>query len=89
MPFYYVVRTYTFSLESVKNLAAFYRRLENNLEIASTPRGTGKPPLINYVIGNNKKIKIFEKKQELLACTGTSQLVNHCDVIRGCELQIY
>ena len=53
-----------------KNLAALYIRLENNLEIARTSRDSGKTPLINYVIGNNKKRKIF-KKQESLEYTGT------------------
>ena len=54
-----------------KNLAALYIQLENNLEIARTSRDTGKTPLINYVIGNNKKRKVFEKKQESLEYTGT------------------
>ena len=45
--------------------AALYIQLENNLEIAGTSRDTGKPSIINYVIGNNKKKKkIFEKNQE-------------------------
>ena len=71
-----------------KKLSALYIRLENNLEIASTSRDTGKKPLINYVIGNNKK-KIFEKKQESLEYTGIDHVVNHCDVRKACELQIY
>ena len=41
----------------MKNLAALYIRLENNLEIARTSRDTGKTPLIIYVIGNNQKKK--------------------------------
>ena len=48
-----------------------YIRQENNLEIARTSRDTGKTPLINYVIDNNKKRKILEKKQESLEYTGT------------------
>ena len=68
----------------MKNLAALYIRLENNLEIARTSRDTGKTPLINYVIGNNKKRKIFEEKQELPEYTGTSHVTNHCEVRRGC-----
>ena len=73
-----------------KNLAALYIRLENNLEIARTSRDTGKTPLINYVIGNNIKTKIFEKKQESLEYTGKySDVVNDCNVRKGCELQIY
>ena len=56
----------------MKKLAALYIRLENNLEIATTSRDTGKTPLINYVIGNNQqKEKIFEKKQESLEYAGT------------------
>ena len=67
-----------------------YIRLENNLEIARTSRDTGETPLINYVIGNNKKRKIFEKKQESLEYTEKlSHVVNHCDVRKCCELQIY
>ena len=43
-----------------------------NVEIARTSHDTGKPPLTNYVIGNDKKKrKIFEKKQEPLENTGT------------------
>ena len=76
-------------MNKTKNLATLFIRLENNLEIARTSRDTGKIPLINYVIGSNKKRKIFEKKQESLEYTGTSHIVNHCDVRRGCELQIY
>ena len=73
-----------------KNLAALYIRLENNLEIARTSRDTGKTPLINYIIGNNKKVrKICEKKQESLEYTGIGEVVNHCDVRKACELQIY
>ena len=56
----------------MKNLATFYIRLENDLETARTSHDTGKTPLINYVIGNNKKRKIFKKKQSLeYAGTGT------------------
>ena len=38
-----------------KILAVLYIRLENNLEIGRTSRGTEKTPLISYVIGNNNK----------------------------------
>ena len=56
----------------MKNLAAFYIQLENNLEIGRTSRDTRKTPLINYVIDSNtKKAKIFEKKQESLEYSGT------------------
>ena len=72
----------------MKNLAALNIRLENNLEIARTLRDTGKTPLINYAIGNNRK-KIFEKKQKSLQYTATSHVVHNCVVRRGCELQIY
>ena len=40
----------------MKNLASlYYIQLKNNLEIARASRNTGKTPLINYVIDNNKK----------------------------------
>ena len=57
----------------MKNLsAALYIRLENDQEIARASRDTGKTPLINFVIDNNKKKrKILEKKQESLEYTGT------------------
>ena len=73
----------------MKNLAALYRRLENNPETARTSRDTEKTPLINWVIGNNKKTKIFEKKQESLEYAGTNYVDRHCNLTRGCELQIY
>ena len=57
-----------------KNLATLYLWLENIREIAGTSHDTGKTPLINYVIGNNnKKRKIFEKKQESLEYTEKSR----------------
>ena len=49
----------------MKNLAALYIRLENNLEIAGTSRDTGKTPLINYVIGNNKKRKNLREETRI------------------------
>ena len=73
-------------------------RQKKFLEIARTSHGTGKRPLINYVIGNNnnnnnnnnKKRKIFEKKQESLEYAGKlSHVGSHCDVRKICELQIY
>ena len=47
----------------MKNLVAIYTHtlLENNLEIARTSRDTRKTPLINYVIGNNKKKNLREE----------------------------
>ena len=74
-----------------KNLATLYIRQENNLENARTSRDTGKTPLINYVISNNKKKKkIFEKKQESLEYTGKlCHVDSYCDVRKACELQIY
>ena len=44
-----------------KNLTALYIRLKKNLEIARTSRGTGKAPLTNYVIGNNKSENLREE----------------------------
>ena len=41
-----------------------FMRLENNLEIARTSRGTGKTPLINYLVGNNKKKKNLREKNK-------------------------
>ena len=56
----------------MKNLAAFYIGLKNNLEIGRTSRDTRKTPLINYLIGSNtKKAKIFGNKRESLEYTGT------------------
>ena len=74
----------------MKNLAALNIRLENNLEIARTSRDTGKTPSINYLIGNNKERKIFEKKQESPEHIGKlDHVLNHRDVRKSCELQIY
>ena len=49
----------------MKNLAALYIRLENNIEIARTSRDTGKTPLINYAIGNNKKKKNLREETRI------------------------
>ena len=49
----------------MKNPAALYIRLENNLEIARTSHDTGKTPLINYVIGNHKKKKNLREKTRI------------------------
>ena len=46
----------------MKNLATSCIPLENNLENARTSHDTGKTPLINYVIGDNKKKKNFREK---------------------------
>ena len=74
-----------------KSRRLIYTQLENNLEIARTSRDTGKTPLINYVIGSNKKKeKIFEEKQESLECARKpGHLDSHCDVRKARELQIY
>ena len=60
---------------------------ENNLEIARTSCDTRKTPLINYVIGSNKKKeKIFEKKQESLGYNGKlSHVDSRCDVRKACK----
>ena len=64
--------------------------MKNNLEIAKTSYDTRKVTLINYVTGNKKRRKIFEKKQESLEYDGKlSHVDSHCDVRKACELQIY
>ena len=49
----------------MKNLAALYIRLENNLEIARTSCDTEKAPLINYIIGNNEKKKNLREETRI------------------------
>ena len=64
---------------------------KNILKIARTSRDTRKTPLINFVIGSNKKKeKIFEKKQKSLEyARKLGQVDSYCDVRKACELQIY
>ena len=66
MPFYYTLLFLSeLHSELVKNLAALYRRLKNNPEIARTSRDTEKTPLINWVIGHNKKNKNLREETRI------------------------
>ena len=49
-----------------KNFATLYIRQENNLEIARTSRDPEKTPLINYIIGNNKKKENFREETRII-----------------------